>query len=226
MKIFYLFLFITIPALASNWMPVSVIQSGGVSGYSLESECKKSGEQCIDVGDEPGIVSAGKVSLENDWGPMQLDEACDGESACQSLLESKQCPGALQKFISSDFTKVYCVELIGKKLIKDDAGWSQVKASKSAADQVEAMIAKGAKARIDCQRVLDLIGGFNLLSGKSSDQVGQMVSTFATAKQYLQDGRPGSAKSAIMAIPVDGVLVTQQMKDLAIGLLSDWEPAE
>lgn len=60
----YLFLaFITLTAMASNWVPESKIQSHSSQAYQLESECLKSGELCFDVGDEPEIVSAGFASV-------------------------------------------------------------------------------------------------------------------------------------------------------------------
>jgi hypothetical protein len=193
------------------------------SGIPTRAECKaRSQEQCLDIGDEPEILSAGFVQLQNDWGPEQEVELCDGQMLCQSALEQKTCSSSLQKFISADFTKVYCVELLGKHLVKDLSGFSGYKAGKIAQAQIESLISNGKKAREACQRVLDLIGGFNLLPGRTSDQAGQMVSAFAEAKAALQDGRPTAAKVAIQAIPVDGVLVTQQMKDLALVQLAGY----
>lgn len=223
MKYLFVLVLISFTATASNWMPVSKIQSNSVEAYQLETECKsRSQEQCLDIGDEPEVVSAGFTDLQNDWGSEQGIEPCDGQILCQSALEAKSCSAPLQKFIDVDFTKVYCVELLGKVLIKDLSGFSGYKAGKAAQAQVEALISNGKKAREACQRVLDLIGGFNLLPGRTSDQAGQMVSTFAEAKAALQDGRPAAAKVAIQAIPVDGVLVTQQMKDLALAQLGGY----
>lgn len=208
--------------MASNWMPISKIQGNSSSAYQLEEDCKKSGEQCLDIGNDPEKVSAGFSSLVNDWGPISEDESCEGEADCTAKLEQKVCPGDYQKFINADYLSVYCVQYLGKKISFDEVGYSAHQAGKLVKAQIEALIANGARARGDCQRVLDLIGGFNLLPGRSSEQAGQMVSTFAEAKQALQDGRPTAAKAAINSIPVDGILVTQSMKDLALDILKDW----
>lgn len=221
-KYYFLFLsFITFSVMASNWMTVSEIQKKGVQGYSLEADCERSGEQCLDVGEEPTIVSAGFVSLEDGWGPEVDPESCEGQEACQSLNETKDC-GLLHKFIDANFSRVYCIGIQGKKLQKDLPGLASYKAVLQAKAQTEALIANGKKARETCQRVLDLIGGFNLLPGRTSEQAGQMTASFSEAKQLLQDGRPTAAKTAIQAIPVDGVLVSQAMKDLAIAQLEGY----
>lgn len=206
--------------MASNWMTLSEIQKKGVQGYSMEADCERSGEQCLDVGEEPTIVSTGFALVEDDWGPEIDPQSCDGEESCQSLNQTKNC-FSLEKFISADYSRVYCVEKI-KKLVKDLPGFTSYKNVLLVKAQTEALIANGKKAREACQRVLDLIGGFNLLPGRTSDQAGQMTASFAEAKQLLQDGRPLAAKIAIQAIPVDGVLVTQTMKDLAISQLEGY----
>jgi hypothetical protein len=126
--------------------------------------------------------------------------------------------------------EAYCVTITGyekiptgKKILVNNPQKLQAKKTlENSKNQTEALISAGKKAREACQRVLDLIGGFNLLPGRSSEQAGQMVASFAEAKQHLQDGRPAAAKTAIQAIPVDGVLVTQAMKDLALAQLEGY----
>lgn len=223
MKILILVSLVSFSVMASNWVPISKIQSHSSQAFQIESDCKsRSQEECLDVGDEPEIVSLGFVTEVKDSYSAQSEiEICDGQEDCQAKLEQKSCEDG-QAFIDAEYSKIYCSKYLGKILVKDLAGFAQYKALKAARAQTETLIAMGAKARGDCQRVLDLIGGFNLLPGRTTEQAGEMVASFATAKAALQDGRPGAAKTAIQAIPVDGVLVTQPMKDLALEQLKDW----
>jgi hypothetical protein len=208
LKTVLIFLLISFSAMASNWMPLSVIQSSGVAAYSLEKDCESiSKEECLDIGEEPGIIAAGKVSVENDWGPELEVEACADQSACQSALESKQCMNG-QKFISDDYTRVYCVELIGKKLVKDLAGWSALKTANAQKQALEAGIQFALRLQ-DCgKRVMALVLVRNQPKGLTPGQVKQMVSAYANIKQLLESGSLVSAKEEIQAVVADGVLVT------------------
>ena len=124
----------------------------------------------------------------------------------------------------------YCAKITGhedvptgKKILINSLTKIANKISKAQAKaQTEALIANGKKAREACNRVLDLIGGFNLLPGRTSEQAGQMTVSFEDALEALKNGRPGAAKTAILAIPVDGNLVTQPMKDLALAELAGY----
>ena len=221
MKILIMIL-ITSSAMASNWVPLSKIQLQSPQAYQLESECLKTGEQCLDIGDEPQALSLGFVSLEDNYIKADTDD-CSDEQDCTARFDVLVCSqNDWQKIKNIELLQVYCVKLAGKKLVKDVAGFNAYKASEVYKSQINQIIANGAKADADCKKVLHLIGGFNLLPGRSSDQASEMVASFAQAKAFLQDGRPGAAKVAIQAIPVDGVLVTQAMKDLALDILKDW----
>lgn len=92
---------------------------------------------------------------------------------------------------------------------------------------VEGLIDEGANARIACQRVLDLITGFNLKSEAVTERADEMEENFALAIKYLSTpARPGKAKTALKNIPVDGVLVTEQMKSLALYQLRNYKEVE
>lgn len=209
MKFLILLFVLSFSAMASNWMPLSVIQSQGSSGYSLESDCKKTGEDCLDVGDEPGIVSAGKVSLVNDWGPEVESEVCEGQSDCEAKLESKVCTADnLQKFASEDWTRIYCVELLGKALVKDEAGWSALKSQEAQKKALEAGI-QFAIGLQDCgKRVMALLLVRNQPKGLTPAEVKQMVAGYASIKQLLESGSLVSAKEEIQGVVADGRLVT------------------
>lgn len=220
MKFLFLFL-ISINAWA-GFVAGSKINECSKIDYSSASACQEAeSEACYKVPNDSG--ECGIFKLKNiHSGPMVAEESCSGQQECQDLLASKVCSVNHDAFISEDYSSVYCIEIVGKEMVIDQPVKAQKDAEKAAAAQIEAIIASGAKADADCKRVLHLIGGFNLLPGRSSEQAGEMIQTFAAAKAHLQDGRPGAAKAAIQAIPVDGVLVTQQMKDLALEQLKDW----
>jgi hypothetical protein len=92
---------------------------------------------------------------------------------------------------------------------------AQVQAEKDKAEK----IAKGQKARETCEKVLDLIAGYNLDRELTIEQITQMQATFANAEKALRAGRPAFAKIYINAITPDGVLVTEEMKAAALSLL-------
>lgn len=75
MKFLFLAFLISFSAMASNWMPVSKIQSQSVQAYQLESECLKTGEQCIDVGDDPRVVAFTQVEIVDGNVSVLTDEA-------------------------------------------------------------------------------------------------------------------------------------------------------
>ena len=83
-------------------------------------------------------------------------------------------------------------------------------------------IKAGAAARQACQNVLDFIAGVNLDRNLTSEQITSMQSTFANIQASLQASRPSLAKSLIQAVSVDGVIVTQALKDGCLDLLSSY----
>lgn len=97
-----------------------------------------------------------------------------------------------------------------------------VKSALTAETLRRARINAGAAARIACEKVLDLIAGFNLEQSLSMEQITQMQQTFEMAERALRAGRPSLAKGAISMIEPDGVLVTAEMKTEALELLKDF----
>lgn len=237
MKIIILIL-ISFSVSASNWVPISKIQDKSPAGYQMENDCRKTGEQCLDVGDEPEIVKLGLFSLEdvmgNDgdkpiWGSRSLISPCSGEEDCKAKALAKSCIDGREPYYNAEYSEVWCNKItgyqqkvVGKSISIKQAELAAYKAQLQAQAQAETLINMGAKADQDCKRVLHLIGGLNLLPGRTQDQIDTMSASLEPIKQALQDGRPGKAKSMIMAIEPDGKLVTQQMKDLALSQLKDW----
>lgn len=87
---------------------------------------------------------------------------------------------------------------------------------------LDAKIAAGKKAREACQSVLDLVAGFNIDRELTSEQISQLQSMMAAPEAALRASRPSMAKALISAVTPDGDLVTQEMKDAALGLLSEF----
>lgn len=219
MKFILLSFFISLSALGSNWMPLEKISEKSSQAYQLESDCLRLSlppQPCLDVGDEPGMLTAGFISLVNDWGPESEEEVCDGQSDCESKLEEKVCPGVLQKFISANFTKVYCVELLGKKLLKDSVGWSSHKAGLAAQAQLEAGLAMARKLRECGGRAMDLMLVRNQPKGLSVPQVALLLETYAPIQLQLSSGSLVTAKTAIQAVAADGVIVTEGDKSALV----------
>ena len=111
---------------------------------------------------------------------------------------------------------------MGKKLQSNPTKLAELQAERAAEAALAAVEQAGIKAKADCDRVLNLIRGFNLQPGRTSEQTDAMSSAFAEVKAALEDGRPNKAKALIQAATPDGVVVTQAMKDAALSLLKDW----
>lgn len=78
----------------------------------------------------------------------------------------------------------------------------------------------GKLARETCNLVLDYIAGYNLEQNLSSEQITQMQTTFAGIHSALMASRPSLAKGLIAEVVVDGVIVTQALKDQCLEILS------
>jgi hypothetical protein len=84
---------------------------------------------------------------------------------------------------------------------------------------IQAKIQKGREDRRKCETVLDLIAGYNRDRQLSIEQITQMQQTFAQAESMLRASRPDFAKQIITSITPDGVLITQEMKDICLSIL-------
>jgi hypothetical protein len=78
------------------------------------------------------------------------------------------------------------------------------------------IIQKGTQNRNCCQEILDLISGYNASRNLSLERIQSMITTFATAKTFLNENMPASAKVAIAAIQPDGELVTEELKQMVL----------
>lgn len=224
MKKMFLILLISFSAHASNWMPASKIQPGQTSGFQLESECERvSNETCVDVGNNVEAVALGFASVKDDWGPELQVEVCEGQEACQSLLEAKVCEVG-EKFIDADYSKVYCVELLGKVLDVDTVAITAHEAAK-AIQAAEKAAEQNALSRAECGRtVIAKLLVRNAPKGLSKQQVKELSATYAFIQGLLLNGSLETAREEILAVPADGVVVTQADKDALVAKLDSCKP--
>lgn len=94
--------------------------------------------------------------------------------------------------------------------------------AKAEQEAKQAKIEAGKQAREVCEKVLDLIAGYNLSRSLSIEQITQMQALLSNSEAALRAGRPSLAKSLISAIIPDEVLVTAQMKADALELLANY----
>jgi hypothetical protein len=229
MKILFLLLLVSFSAMASNWMPLSVIQSRGVSAFSLESDCSKTGEQCFDVGVSPEAVKLGYYSIENEmiddhsapiWGSRSMVEACSGESDCQAKALAKECTGGREPFYNAEYSETWCNKIVGYEKIAsgrktfsiDQAALQSYKNIEYSKAQLEAGIQMAQRLQNCGERVMALMLVRNQPKKLSTGQVKQLVAVYSNIKELLESGSLLSAKEEIQSVSADGVLVTENDK--------------
>lgn len=222
MKTFILILvfLISFSALASNWIPVSKITQGSKIAYQLESECQKTGEQCLDVGDSPDHVSLGFITTEDKFLKSQ-EEACLDEVDCESKFQALTCENFEQTKIKNlNLLEVYCVQPDGKKLVIDSAAIASYQAQQIAQAEQSVALAYAKKLRECGEGVMDLLLVRNSTKNLTKGQIKQMVSSFASIKGLLETGSLNSAKEEIEAVTPDGTLVTAEDKNALISAIN------
>jgi len=90
----------------------------------------------------------------------------------------------------------------------------------AAEQEMQQLIAQGEANEKKCRKALAYIGGYNEARNLDAAQTNIMQATFGTVFQMLLANRPNTARQLISEIEVDGTLITQQLKDVVLGLLS------
>lgn len=173
--------------------------------------------------EEPMIeVNVGEFETDTSYTYHPAIEAVEGVEGKEEVLEVRewrviaQTQGTeeeLQKWLEGDkhkYPEGYVVEWID---ITEE--WNKHKA-------IEEKIELGKRARAACESVLDLISGLNLDRALTVEQITLMQSTFGNIEKALQSNRPSLAKALITQVEADGVIVTQEMKDMSLELLKDF----
>lgn len=207
MKLFFIFLLISIPCFA-GYVAGSKANNCSRTDYTLMSACQDAeGEACYKVPGDSG--ECGIFKLQDLYGNVKYDEqSCEDQEGCQTLLAGKVCGVDRVAFINESYTEVYCVEVIGKELVVDEAVKTQKYAANAASAAFEAGIAMAQKLRACGERVMALMLVRNQPKGLSTAQVKALVNAYAPIKSLLESGSLLSAKEEILAVEADGVLVT------------------
>jgi hypothetical protein len=231
-----LFIFLTLLSLNSfacnNPIKVSEAEKAILGQPSKAHDCNISEQDCIcydnaeweaaEIVDE--FVNGAAIYTVNS------QAACTDEADCVTKMQALVCDEGFTAAYRLDTLQAYCYRLDGyeqvntgkKKLQNNPTKLSALQAKRAAEATLAAIEAQGVKAKADCERVLNLIRGFNLQPGRTSEQTDAMSTAFAEIKAALEDGRPGKAKTLIQAATPDGTIVTQGMKDAALSILKDW----
>ncbi len=93
---------------------------------------------------------------------------------------------------------------------------------KSAEELRQELVEDGKRGRLACEAVLDFVAGHNRSRNLSVPQILAMRSALEQAEGLLRAAMPATAKSAIAALPVDGEIVTSELKAGALALLADF----
>jgi hypothetical protein len=89
--------------------------------------------------------------------------------------------------------------------------------------RIEEIAASGLKAAMACEKAFNLISGYNQKNNLSVQQIQQMAHSFGSILQALAVMKmPATAKVMISAVDVDGVLVTQDLKDDLLEILKEF----
>ena len=95
--------------------------------YSSQSLCQESEKEvCFKVPNDSG--ECGIFKLKEIYGKAKFDEeSCNGKKDCEELLPVKVCGVGRAAFIDKDYSEVYCVEIIGKEMVENEALKAQKK---------------------------------------------------------------------------------------------------
>lgn len=77
----------------------------------------------------------------------------------------------------------------------------------------------GSIIREACRNAISIIMSFN--AALTINQVTLIATDFAVIYQHLKDFRPGAALALINAVPVDGILIKQELKDMLVATLTE-----
>lgn len=180
--------------------------------FTSMSDCNSAKGNCLELPqNDPAIC--GVYKLKDLYGSQKFDgESCEGKSECELLLTEKTCSVNKWPLIDADYTEVYCVEVVGKKIEVDEVLKSQKLAQKAASDQFEGALNLAKKLRECGGRVMDLMLVRNQPKNLTTAQVKELVATYEPIQGLLSSGSLNSAKEEIAAVTADGVLVTNADK--------------
>jgi hypothetical protein len=89
-------------------------------------------------------------------------------------------------------------------------------------NEIAERAARGKKFREDCEKCLDIIADFNDQRSLTVAQIQQMQTTFAPINQALNSRMPKTAKALLINVVADGIIVTDEMKNMVLEVLKDY----
>ncbi len=112
----------------------------------------------------------------------------------------------------------FCLDENGYVFEKDEALYLEERAKSKLNYELSESILRGGAIATLSKNILCLVIDHNYSSSFTAEQINNLQTTFTNIEKLLRDDRPFHAKPLIAAVEVDGVLVTQELKD-KIGLL-------
>jgi hypothetical protein len=153
-------------------------------------------------------------------------QACDGQEACQTLLQVKACTDPQEDpFIDEGYTEVYCSKITGYQqktvtgIYEDASLKSTYTASVAAKQSIEQGIALAAQKRACGQRVIDFIAVLNAQKGITVEQTRVMLTSFNDIHTELKAGALETAQDSLENIDVSGIILDQADINLIIAEL-------
>lgn len=152
-------------------------------------------------------------------------QSCADESDCQSKLEALVCEaGQAIRTESEVYCAVDVMKVDGKKLVVSEAKKAAREAAEALKAQQEAAMESALKA-MDCGKSAQaMMLVRNAAKNLTTEQVKQIVSTYAPIKALLDTGSLQSAVEEIAKIQADGVLVTEEDKSAIIAHIGTCKP--
>lgn len=237
MKKLIIALLFSLTAHASNFIPVSSVLNNTQAGYSLLADCQKAStpdEVCVDIGDQPLKSFETYTYLADDLSkPIYSKssiELCVDLDDCRLKIQSKTCQSDESPVFTLEL-ELYCTKVTGyqQKTLKSIRQSSVLltdylaqKALKEADELQEQKLQEKIKLIDAGKRVIALLNLRNESKNLTGEQIGQMVTAFASIKGLLETGSLKTAKYLIGQVVADGVIVTDADKTALIAELDKW----
>jgi hypothetical protein len=238
MKKLIIALLFSLTAHASNFIPVSSVLNNTQAGYSLLADCKKASapdEVCANVEDQPiSTYEVYNYQADDETKPIYSKSnivPCTDEADCKIKLISFECIAPSFQVMNLELLELYCASLTGyqQKTLKSIRQSSALliaylaqKALKDAEELQEQKLQEKIKLIDAGKRVVALLNLRNEPKNLTGEQIGQMVTTFASIKGLLETGSLKTAKYLISQVVADGVIVTDGDKTALIAELNKW----
>jgi hypothetical protein len=237
MKFLIIALLFSLTAHASNFIPVSSVVNNTQAGYSLLADCQKASapdEVCADIGNQPIKSFETYTYLADDeTKPINSKssvEVCIDQDDCLLKIKTKVCLNDEFPIYTAEL-ELYCTKVIGyqQKTLKSIRQSSVLltdylaqKALKDAEGIQEQKLQEKIKLIDAGKRVVALLNLRNEPKNLTGEQIGQMVTTFASIKGLLETGSLKTAKFLIGQVVADGTIITEGDKTALIAELDRW----